>query len=162
SRDLARAVARLEESRRGYEAEREEAERERARLAAAREEAEALAEDLRARQRRRWAEDLDASRRFLPEPEARGPTGLEELRRRARRDQPDRPAGARRDRRAWRLPRSRGARRPLGGARGARHRERGAAARGARVPGELAVLRRVPRVGAGGGRGGRDDRGARL
>jgi len=82
SRDLARAVARLEESRRGYEAEREEAERERARLAAAREEAEALAEDLRARQRRRWAEDLDASRRFLRELEARGRTVLEELRRR--------------------------------------------------------------------------------
>src|SRR5437016_2007429 len=82
SRDLARAVARLEESRRGYEAEREAAERERARLAAAREEAEALAEDLRARQRRRWAEDLDASRRFLRELEARGRTVLEELRRR--------------------------------------------------------------------------------
>src|SRR5439155_366734 len=82
SRDLARAVARLEESRRAYEADREEVERERARLAAARVEAEALAEDLRARQRRRWAEDLDASRRFLRELEARGRTMLEELRRR--------------------------------------------------------------------------------
>src|SRR5438034_926495 len=82
SRDLARAVARLEESRRAYEADREEVERERARLAAARVEAEALAEDLRARQRRSWAEDLDASRRFLRELEARGRTMLEELRRR--------------------------------------------------------------------------------
>jgi len=82
SRDLARAVARLEESRRAYEADREEVERERARLAGARAEAEALAEDLRARQRRRWAEDLDASRRFLRELEARGRTLLEELRRR--------------------------------------------------------------------------------
>src|SRR5947208_606272 len=82
SRDLTRAVARLEESRRAYEADREEVERERARLAAAREEAEALAEDLRTRQRRRWAEDLDASRRFLRELEARGRTMLEELRRR--------------------------------------------------------------------------------
>src|SRR5436309_847966 len=82
SRDLARAVARLEESRRAYEASHEEVERERARLAAARAEAEALAEDLRARQRRRWAEDLDASRRFLRELEARGRTLLEELRRR--------------------------------------------------------------------------------
>src|SRR5438094_1866066 len=82
SRDLARAVARLEESRRAYETDREEVERERARLAAAREEAEALAEDLRTRQRRRWAEDLDASRRFLRELEARGRTLLEELRRR--------------------------------------------------------------------------------
>ncbi len=82
SRDLARAVARLEESRRTYEAGREEAERERAGLAAARADAEALAEDLRARQRRRWAEDLDASRRFLRELEARGRTVLEELRRR--------------------------------------------------------------------------------
>src|SRR5207247_6613120 len=73
---------RLEESRRGYEAECEEDERECARLAATREEAEALAEDLLARQRRRWAEDLDASRRFLRELEARGRTVLEELRRR--------------------------------------------------------------------------------
>src|SRR5438874_1514177 len=83
-------------------------------------------------------------------------------RRRARRDQPDRPAGARRDRRARRLPRPRRAGRALRGARRARDRERGAAARRARVPGELAVLRWVPRVGTGGGWGGRDDRGAGL
>src|SRR5207253_752282 len=42
----------------------------------------ALLEDLRRRQRRRWSEDLDASRRFLRELEARGREVLEELRRR--------------------------------------------------------------------------------
>jgi DNA mismatch repair protein MutS2 len=82
SPDLARAVARLEESRAAHEAAREESARERARLAAARAEAEALAADLRTRQRRRWAEDLDASRRFLRELEARGRTLLDELQRR--------------------------------------------------------------------------------
>jgi DNA mismatch repair protein MutS2 len=82
SRDLARAVGRLEESRRAYEASREGADQERARLAAARTETEALAEDLRRRQRHRWAEDLDASRRFLRELEGRGREVLEELRRR--------------------------------------------------------------------------------
>src|SRR5439155_366738 len=66
------------------------------------------------------------------------------------------------ERRARRLPRSRRAGRALRGARRARDRERGAAARRARVPGELAVLRWVPRVRTGGGWGGRDDRGAGL
>ncbi|HYR95779.1 MAG TPA: Smr/MutS family protein, partial [Candidatus Binatus sp.] len=82
SQDLARAVGRLEESRRAYESTREGAEEERARLAAARAETEVLAEDLRRRQRRRWAEDLDASRRFVRELEARGREVLDELRRR--------------------------------------------------------------------------------
>jgi DNA mismatch repair protein MutS2 len=82
SQELARAVARLEESRRAYEASREAAEAERVRLAAARAETEALTEDLRRRQRHRWSEDLDASRRFLRELEARGREVLEELRRR--------------------------------------------------------------------------------
>jgi DNA mismatch repair protein MutS2 len=82
SRDLARAVARLEESRRGYEAERQAAAAEGARLAVARAEAEALAADLRTRQRRRWADDLDASRRFVRELETQGRAVLEELRRR--------------------------------------------------------------------------------
>src|SRR5207247_5190869 len=59
SRDLARAVARLEESRRAYETDREEVERERARLAAAREEAEAAAGDQRTSHRRRWARATD-------------------------------------------------------------------------------------------------------
>ena len=81
SRDLARAVARLEESRGAYETRRAEAEAERERLAAARAEAEAMAGDLRTRQRRRWAEDLEASRRFLRELEARGREVLAELRR---------------------------------------------------------------------------------
>ena len=67
SADLVRAVARLEESRGRLDESREAAERERAQLAAARSEAEALAGDLRARQRQRWNEDLEASRRFLRE-----------------------------------------------------------------------------------------------
>jgi DNA mismatch repair protein MutS2 len=82
SRDLARAIARLEETRRSYEEQREAMERERARLAEMRAETEALADDLRHRQRRRWAEDLDASRRFVRELEARGREVLDELRRR--------------------------------------------------------------------------------
>ena len=82
SRDLARAIGRLEESRRTYEASRADAEQERERLSAARAETETLAEDLRRRQRHRWSEDLDASRRFLRELEARGREVLEELRRR--------------------------------------------------------------------------------
>jgi DNA mismatch repair protein MutS2 len=82
SRDLAGAMARLEESRAAYEASHAQVERERAGLAAARAEAEALAADLRARQRRRWSEDLDESRRFLRELEARGRALLDELRRR--------------------------------------------------------------------------------
>jgi DNA mismatch repair protein MutS2 len=82
SRDLARAVARLEESRRAYETSREQLEEERRRLAATTAENAALLEDLRRRQRRRWAEDLDGSRRFLRELEARGREVLEELRRR--------------------------------------------------------------------------------
>jgi DNA mismatch repair protein MutS2 len=82
SRDLARALERLEESRRAYEGERGALERERAALVAARTEAEALVADLRARQRRGWAEDLEASRRFLRDLEAKGRTLLEELRRR--------------------------------------------------------------------------------
>jgi DNA mismatch repair protein MutS2 len=80
SRDLARAVARLEESRAAYEASRAETERERAALTAARAEAEALAADLRGRQRRRWIDDLEESRRFVRDIEARGRTLLDELR----------------------------------------------------------------------------------
>jgi DNA mismatch repair protein MutS2 len=82
SRDLARAVARLEESRRAYEARRDDVERERAALAAALAETEALTADLRERQRRRWADDLEGSRRFVRDLEARGREVLEELRQR--------------------------------------------------------------------------------
>jgi DNA mismatch repair protein MutS2 len=82
SRDLARAVARLEESRRDYEERRAAAERERAELSDARAQSEALVADLRARQRARWAEDLAESRRFLHELEARGRAVLDELNRR--------------------------------------------------------------------------------
>jgi DNA mismatch repair protein MutS2 len=81
SRDLAEAIARLEESRRHYEAGREALERERAALAAARAEADALAAELQARRRRRWADDLEQSRRFVREIEARGRDLLETLRR---------------------------------------------------------------------------------
>ncbi len=82
SADLVRAVARLEESRGRLDESREAAERERAELAAARSEAEALAGDLRARQRQRWNEDLEASRRFLRELREQGRQVLDELRRR--------------------------------------------------------------------------------
>jgi len=82
SQDLARAIARLEESRRTYETSRVEMDAERRALAAARAETDALAAELRAKQRRRWADDLDASRRFVTELETRGRAVLEELRRR--------------------------------------------------------------------------------
>ena len=85
SRDLGRAVARLEASRREYEERRDAAEAERTGLAAARADAEALAADLRARQRRRWADDLGESRRFLEDLQRRGAEILEELRRRPER-----------------------------------------------------------------------------
>ncbi|HLK11670.1 MAG TPA: Smr/MutS family protein [Candidatus Binatia bacterium] len=82
SRDLAGAVARLEESRARLDAARAEAEAERVRLAAARAEAEDLTADLRERQRRRWAEDLDEAGRFLRALRAEGRAVLAELRRR--------------------------------------------------------------------------------
>jgi DNA mismatch repair protein MutS2 len=82
SRDLAGAIARLEESRARLDAARAEADAERARLAAARVEAETLAADLRERQRRGWAEDLEEARSFLRELRAEGRAVLEELRRR--------------------------------------------------------------------------------
>jgi DNA mismatch repair protein MutS2 len=82
SRDLAAAVERLEESRRAFEARRAEIETARADLAAAQAEADALLADLRARQRRRWADDLEGSRRFVRDLEARGRALLDELRRR--------------------------------------------------------------------------------
>jgi DNA mismatch repair protein MutS2 len=80
SHDLARAVARLEESRASHEANRAETERERAARAAARAEADALVADLRERQRHRWSDDLEASRRLVRDIEARGRALLDELR----------------------------------------------------------------------------------
>jgi len=80
SQDLARAVARLETTRRELERAKEETSAERARLAAARAESERLANDLRARQRERWSEDLEASRRFVREIERKGRAVIEELR----------------------------------------------------------------------------------
>jgi dsDNA-specific endonuclease/ATPase MutS2 len=73
-------VARLEESRAAFERARAESEAERQRLEAARAETEALGADLRARQRRRWSDDLDASRQFLRDLETRGRALIEELR----------------------------------------------------------------------------------
>jgi DNA mismatch repair protein MutS2 len=80
SRDVARAVERLEASRRELESARDAADAEAAKLAAARATTEALNADLRARQRARWSEDLEASRRFLRELQAEGRTALDELR----------------------------------------------------------------------------------
>jgi DNA mismatch repair protein MutS2 len=82
SRDVARAVERLEASRRELETARAAAETEAGRLAAARAETDALNADLRARRRARWSEDLEASRRFLRDLQAEGRAVLEELRRR--------------------------------------------------------------------------------
>ena len=80
SQDLARAIARLETARRELEQAREETAVERRRLEAARVEAETLAGDLRARQRQRWADDLEESRRFVRELERKGRAILDELR----------------------------------------------------------------------------------
>jgi DNA mismatch repair protein MutS2 len=80
SRDVARAVERLEASRRELERARDAADAEAAKLAAVRATTEALNADLRARQRARWSEDLEASRRFLRELQAEGRTALDELR----------------------------------------------------------------------------------
>src|SRR5262245_39421228 len=80
SRDVARAVERLEASRRELESARDAADAEATKLAAARAATEALNADLRARQRVRWSEDLEASRRFLRELQAEGRTALDELR----------------------------------------------------------------------------------
>jgi len=80
SRDVARAVERLEASRRDLEAARAAAEQEAERLAAVRSDTEALRADLRARQRARWADDLEASRQFLRELRAEGRAVLDALR----------------------------------------------------------------------------------
>jgi DNA mismatch repair protein MutS2 len=82
SRDVARAVERLEASRRDLEAARAAAEREAERLAAVRADTEALRADLRSRQRARWADDLEASRQFLRELRTEGRAILDALRRR--------------------------------------------------------------------------------
>jgi len=81
SHDLARAVARLEASRRALDAEREAAEAERARLEDARATTERLLAELRERRRDRWRQDLEESRRVVRDVEARGRAILDELRR---------------------------------------------------------------------------------
>lgn len=82
SRDVALAVERLEHSRRELEAARAASEAERQRLAASEADVAALRDDLRTRQRRRWAEDLEASRTFLRDLQTEGRAILDELRRR--------------------------------------------------------------------------------
>lgn len=82
SRDLALAVERLERSRRELDAAREAVVAERARLEETRRDLERLRADLRERQRRRWAEELDEARRFVDDIRARGRQLLEELRER--------------------------------------------------------------------------------
>jgi DNA mismatch repair protein MutS2 len=81
SRDVAVAIERLERSRRELEAARAASEAERVRLAGTEAEVAALRDDLRSRQRRRWAEDIEASRAFLRDLQAEGRAVLEELRR---------------------------------------------------------------------------------
>lgn len=80
SHDLARAIARLETARRDLERGREDTLAEKQRLEGVRAEAEALAADLRQRQRQRWADDLEESRRFVRELERKGRAVLDELR----------------------------------------------------------------------------------
>jgi DNA mismatch repair protein MutS2 len=81
SRDVARAVERLEASRRALEVARDAADAEARELAAARAETDTLLDDLRARRRARWSEDLEASRTFLRTLQAEGRAVLDELRR---------------------------------------------------------------------------------
>ena len=85
-RDLSHAIARLEESRRALDETRDAAAAERAALGAVRAEADLLLADLRARQRKRWADDLESSRRFVEDVERRGHALLDQLR--------ERPAGS--------------------------------------------------------------------
>jgi DNA mismatch repair protein MutS2 len=80
--DLSEAIARLERSRSELDAARDAARAERRALADTRREADTLLADLHARQRRRWADDLEASRRFVEDVERRGHALLERLRER--------------------------------------------------------------------------------
>jgi len=79
SQDLARAIARLEDSRRSLDVAREETERVRDALARTEAEVAALRDELTARKRQRWETDLGAARAFLTEIESRGRTLLEDL-----------------------------------------------------------------------------------
>jgi DNA mismatch repair protein MutS2 len=80
--DLAAAIARLEQSRRVLDEARDAVAAEQAALQATRAEADGLVADLRAKQRKRWADDLDTSRRFLEDVERRGHAVLDQLRER--------------------------------------------------------------------------------
>jgi DNA mismatch repair protein MutS2 len=79
SRDLSRAIARLEDSRRALETAREDSLAEARRLAEARAETERLAVELNEKRRKRWADDLEASRRFVDEVRAEGRAFLDAL-----------------------------------------------------------------------------------
>jgi len=85
-RDLADAIARLERSRLALDEARDAVAAEHAALGAARTEAAQLLAELRMRQRKRWADDLESSRRFLEDVERRGYALLDQLR--------ERPAGS--------------------------------------------------------------------
>lgn len=80
--DLVAAASALEAERRRYDEEARAAAAERERLAAARAEQEALLEELRDKRRRRWADELEAARRFAEELRREGQRMLDEARRR--------------------------------------------------------------------------------
>jgi DNA mismatch repair protein MutS2 len=80
--ELTAAIARLEESRRALDEARDAAAAEREATRTARAEAQTLVDDLRARQRKRWSDDLASARRFLEDVERRGHAMLDELRER--------------------------------------------------------------------------------
>jgi DNA mismatch repair protein MutS2 len=80
--DLAGAIARLEASRLALDEARDAVASQQAALETTRGEAERLVADLRARQRKRWTDDLDASRRFVEDVERRGHALLDQLRER--------------------------------------------------------------------------------
>jgi DNA mismatch repair protein MutS2 len=80
SRDLAEAISRLERSRAHLDQARGALAAERERLVAEREEAARLTDELRARKRKRWSEDLEESARWLRDLDARGRALLDELR----------------------------------------------------------------------------------
>jgi DNA mismatch repair protein MutS2 len=80
--ELAHAIARLEQSRLVLDEARDATDAERTALRATRAEAETLTAELHAHRRKRWADDLDASRRFVEDVERRGHALLERLRER--------------------------------------------------------------------------------
>ncbi len=82
SRELATAIAKLEESRRRYEDERAAVSEERRALAEMESERAALVAELGERRRQRWAGELEEARAFLRDLKAEGRAVLEVIRRR--------------------------------------------------------------------------------